>query len=616
MARAVVALLALGAVWAPGAAAQQTGDVQVQHDVMVAMRDGIRLATDVYLPPGDGPFPAVLVRTPYNKGGSQDEGTTFAQHGYAYVVQDVRGRFNSEGSFDIYVNEGPDGYDTAQWIDQQPWFDAQQGLALYGGSYLASTALSTALLDPPNLQAMYVYIASSNYHKDGAWRGGAYELAHNVAYATFMCGNQIDRTMHPDAADAETNMMQFDTPALQKLEETTPLDLPVLSMNCPWYRDWVMNEPQNWYWSQPGYDHEPYFADLPKIPIGFLGGWYDQFLGGTLTDYHAAKAITGQPVSLVIGPWIHGGNNNPVAGAGFFGKDAVESTTQDAIDWFDAYMGSGGATPSQPEVKYFVMGGGSGTMTTDDQGNDVFDIGGHWTTASAWPPPAADPTPYYLQADGALATSVPSSAAPDTYSYDPNDPVPTLGGNMSSAGVLDPPGAQLQTCTADHPMCNGATGPLAERPDVLSYQTPALDSDVTVAGHVSMDLYAASSAVDTDFTAKLVDVYPDGTAINVADGILRARYRQSDEHATPLTPGEPTEFQIDMWDTAIVFKAGHHIRIDISSSNFPHFDRNLNTGRPTGSDSSSDAVTASQTVFHDALRPSAVILPILPDATN
>lgn len=586
-------------------------------NVMVPMRDGIRLATDIYLPAAQGTFPAVLVRTPYNKEGSKNDGMAFAEHGFAFVVQDVRGRFASEGNFDIYVNEGPDGLDTSKWIENQPWFDASKGLALYGGSYLASTALSTALLDPPDLKAMYIYIASSNYHKDGAWRGGAFELAHNVAYATFMCGNQVDRSLNADAPTSEKDMMHFSTDQLKALEETTPLDLPVLSVNCPWYQDWVMNEAQNWYWSLPGYDHEPFFSQMPKVPVAFLGGWYDQFLGGTLIDYNAAKALTGQPVSMVLGPWIHGGNSSPVAGDGFFGKDAVESTAQDAIAWFQHYLdGASNGVTTQPEVKYFLMGGGTGAMVKDAEGNDVFDIGGHWKTSTAWPPPGAVETRFYLHSNGSLSTDAPVNEQPDRFTYDPHDPVPTLGGNMSSAGVLDPPGAQIQTCRTDLPMCNGSTQPLASRPDVLSFETSALASDVTVTGHITMDLFAASSAVDTDFTAKLVDVYPDGTAINVADGILRARYRNSPDRATLLTPGKPTQFDINMWDTAIVFKKGHHIRVDISSSNFPHFDRNLNTGNPIGSDSLSNAVIAHQTVFHDSLRPSAITLPILPGGGN
>ncbi|GAC1317494.1 MAG: CocE/NonD family hydrolase [Chloroflexota bacterium] len=606
-----VAWLAAGTSQAAFAQAART---TVETNSMVAMRDGVRLATDIYRPEADGTYPVILARTPYNKDGSKDEGIFFAEHGYVYIVQDTRGRYASEGNFDIYVQDDTDGFDTAMWLNGQPWFSPSTGFALYGGSYLASTALDTALENPPNLKAMYIYIASSNYHEDGAWRGGAFQLAHNAYFATVtICPNQIVRQARSGAPASAAQPLPKPTDIAQilALEEATPVDLHLLSQNCPWYRNWAMNESANWYWNQPGLNHEPLFDRFPKIPVALLGGWYDQFLGGTVIDYQAAVANTQNPVSLTIGPWIHGLNNQPTAGEGLFGTPAIVDQRAEALHWFNRYLKGGDAAGPQPGVRYFLMGGGSGERVKDAKGVEHIDVGGEWMQAPSWPLPNTQYVSFYLHADGVLNTAEPGSEPPTPFTYDPRQPVPTLGGNISSGDIFAPAGAYDQRCRSALPVCHDSTQALADRPDVLVYQTDPLDSDVTVVGPVQTDVWAASSAVDTDFTAKLVDVYPDGTAINIADGIRRARNR--DDHMSPqfITPGDVNHYQIDLWHTAIVFKAGHRIRLDISSSNFPHFDRNLNTGRPIGSDLLDAARTAEQAVYHDARRASRIVLPLI-----
>jgi uncharacterized protein len=607
-------LLVTGSAGTGIAQADPALPTSVDKNVMVPMRDGIRLATDVYRPSAPGTYPVILTRTPYDKDSSSEEGAFFAQNGYVYIVQDTRGRYASEGTFDIYIQDDTDGFDASAWLTGQPWFSPDQGFALYGGSYLASTALSAALLDPPYLKAMYIYIASANYHQDGAWRGGAFELAHNAYFADVtICPNQIARQAPagaPTTARAPLPAAR-DIAAILSLEEATPIDQHLLSQNCPGYRDWAMNERQNWYWNQPGYNHEPLFEHFPKVPVALLGGWYDQFLGGTVVDYQAAAERTGQPVSLTIGPWIHGRNNQPTAGDGLFGTDARVDQRAEALHWFNRYMrGSDPAAP-QPGVRYFVMGGGTGKPVKDEQGVAHLDIGGAWQTAPVWPLPDTQPVPYYLHADGSLDPLAPVGQQPASgFSYDPRQPVPTIGGNISSGDVFAPAGAYDQRCRPEFPVCHGSTDSLDARPDVLVYQTDPLDADMLVAGPVAVDVWAATSAVDTDFTAKLVDVYPNGTAINVADGILRARYREDPATPTPVTPGVPLEYHIDLWHTAISFKAGHRVRLDISSSNFPHFDRNLNTGNPLGSDSLDDAQIADQSVYQDAVHPSRLLLPM------
>ncbi len=598
------------------AQADPANAISVDNNVLVPMRDGIRLAADVYRPSAPGTYPVILTRTPYDKTGGKDDGIFFAQNGYVYIAQDTRGRYASEGTFDIYVQDDTDGFDSAAWLTSQAWFTPDKGFALYGGSYLASTALSAALTDPPHLKALYLYIASSNYHQDGAWRGGAFELAHNAYFANVtICPNQIARqapATAPPSARAPLPTAK-DVGAILKLEESTPIDQHLLSQNCPWYRDWAMNEQQNWYWNQPGYNHEQLFDHFPKVPVALLAGWYDQFLGGTINDYRAAAERTGQPVALTIGPWIHGRNDQSVAGEGFFGMDARVDQRAQALHWFNRYMR--GADPAVPEpgVRYFLMGGGSGKPVKDDQGVQHLDIGGSWQTAPTWPLQNTQQVAFYLHSDGSLGQLAPVGQDPPSgFAYDPRHFVPTIGGNISSGDVFAPAGAYDQRCRPEFPVCHASTESLDTRPDVLVYQTDPLETDLRVVGPVSVDLWAATSAADTDFTAKLVDVYPDGPAINVADGILRARYRDDPSAPSPVTPDEPSVYQIDLWHTAIVFKAGHRVRLDISSSNFPHFDRNLNTGNPIGSDSMDQAAVANQNVYQDALHPSRVLLPTQP----
>lgn len=580
--------------------AHSAAGVTVDKDVKVAMHDGVRLATDVYRPSAPGTYPAILVRTPYDKVGLADDGAFFAQRGYTFVAQDTRGRFSSEGTFEPYVQDNADGLDTALWLNAQPWFNKQQGFGVYGDSYLASTAMSVAEMNPPNLKALHASFASANYHDDGAWRGGAFELAHNVVYtALTACPNvlaraRVTRSPLPGGANAD---------ALFKLQTSSPLDQPLLSDNCPWYHNWAQNSDENAYWDRPGLNHAAVWDKLPPIPMAFMTGWYDQFLGGTVLNYQAAPA----DVSLTIGPWVHGQMDSPTAGDGAFGPTAPMDRRNQALHWFNRYLKGSDPEAAPPNsVRYFRMGGGG----PSDQPTA---IGGTWQTTPVWPPPDAASVAYYLHVDGSLSPDPPArSETPDTYAYDPHDPVPTIGGNVSSGSIFAPAGAFVQRCRRAWPACRDSSTDLTARPDVLAYQTEPLDQDLQVVGPLSVQLWAATSAADTDFTAKLVDVYPNGDAVNVADGIIRARYADDKSEAHLVVPDSPRQYTIDLWHTAMLFKAGHRIRVDISSSNFPQFDRNLNTGNPIGSDVLDNAVVATQTIFHDAVRPSSILLPVLP----
>jgi putative CocE/NonD family hydrolase len=290
------------------------------------------------------------------------------------------------------------------------------------------------------------------------------------------------------------------------------------------------------------------------------------------------------------------------AGDGAFGPTAGLDKREEAVRWFDRYL-KGADVPMPAPVRYFLMGGGGSGSTQ---------MGGAWQSAPSWPPPDVDYVPYYFHADGSLSADLPGrSDPPDGYAYDPLDPVPTIGGNISSGSIFAPPGVYVQRCRPEWPACRGSSYDLAERPDVVTFQTEPLDQDVAVVGPLSVELWASSSAADTDFTAKLVDVSPNGDAVNVADGIIRARYNDDRTQAQFVEPGSVKNYTIDLWHTAMLFKAGHSIRVAISSSNFPHFDRNLNTGNEIGSDVLDNAVVAIQTIFHDALRPSHILLPVL-----
>ncbi|MBV9169071.1 MAG: CocE/NonD family hydrolase, partial [Chloroflexi bacterium] len=507
-----------------------------------------------------------------------------------------------------YVQDDVDGLDTATWLNAQPWFDRQHGFGVLGDSYPGSTALSLAETNPPNLKAAYLSFVSANYHEDGAWRGGAFELAHNVFFtAVTACPQRIERaTTHAPLKPVLPG--GGDIAALFTLETATPLDQPLLSDNCPWYRDWLLNSDENNYWDRVGLNHAAFFDRLPPIPMAFMTGWYDQFLGGTILDYQGAPADT----SLTLGPWVHEGMDHPTAGDGYFGEAATDDRLNDELQWFNRYLkGTSDGGPQPGTVRYFLMGGG-----TQHAAAGQIDIGGVWQTTTTWPPPDVHDVPYYLRTDGVLSTVPPRAETPDQFTYDPANPVPTAGGNISSGSVFAPAGAYVQRCHRDWPMCGGSIYDLSSRDDVLSYQTDALDNDLPVAGPVSVELWASSDAADTDFTAKLVDVYPNGDAVNVADGIVRARYRDVSTEPEFISPGVPTRYVIDLWHTAALFKAGHRLRVDISSSNFPHFDRNLNTGAQIGSDSLDDAVVATQTIFHDGVRASRIILPILPSTSQ
>lgn len=591
--------------------------VVVAHDIMVPMRDGVKLATDLYFPAVDGhrapgKFPAILDRTPYDKTPRAAQGNDpwyFAMRGYVFVFQDVRGHGKSQGHFMIYTNEGNDGYDTVEWIAKQPWSNGEVGTSGY--SYDAATQNALAREDPPHLKSMFIGYGTANYHDDTEANQGAFGLSHDILYTMTHAMNSRVARSNP----VIMHHLQYEHAHIYEwmrmpLSKTIQLFDGVPNAKA-WYTSWVNHPSIDSYWRQNGYMFEGFYKDYPDIPIYFMGGWYDMFLRGTITNYDGLSKIHKSPTLLTICGSIHGplAASRRVQNDVDMGPNAPVDWDEMRLQWFDQTLkGMNTGVLSQPRVKLFIMGGGSGEKTK--QGHLLH--GGHWAEFSHWPVPGAKPTDYYLQPDGGLSTTQPPAGAkPDTYSFNPKNPVPQLGGNYSFPSGWGP---RDQTCSVTIWPCKNNL-PLSARPDVMVYETAPLQHNVTVAGPLTVELWASSSAVDTDFTVKLIDQYPpsedypQGYAMILMDSIRRGRYRDSLETPKLMVPGKPYLFTIDLWATANTFLKGHRIRLDVSSSNFPRYDVNPNTGQRIGYQT--HEVIARNTIYHDRAHPSYVILPLL-----
>ncbi len=547
-----------------------------------------------------------------------------AEHGYAVVIQDVRGRYGSEGPFYIYVDEGRDGYDAVEWAAAQPWSNGDVGT--YGGSYSAATQMALVVEAPPHLKAMYMQVGTANYWEDGAGSGGAFYLLHNLDYALYLASRGKEADANPAvqwALDYRTTDGQPPGQLGDWLRRFpfAPNASPLESAPSyrRWFQDWVDHPDYDGYWKQNGLTFERSYDRIPDVPIYLLGGWYDIFLRGTLANFAGLSARHTSPTKLMVGPWQHGMGPRATGDADF-GASAALDTARERLRWFDQVLGGEDTgILDEPPVELFVMGGGD--EDTDPQGRHRH--GGTWATTSTWPPPRSTNRSLYLQAGGALGSRPPGTTVdPTIYTYDPTDPVPTIGGKIAAGRRLVPPGPFDQRCAEGEVFGCTDDLPLSSRPDVRVFQTAPLDKAVVVMGPVSVKLWVSSSARDTDFTAKLVDVhppsedYPFGYDMLLADRIVRARYRNSLERAEPLHPDQVYEITIDLLGTANRFQPGHRIRLDISSSNFPFFDVNPNTGEPASRQTTME--TAVNTIFHDAARPSHLVLPIVegPDTTS
>lgn len=574
--------------------------VKVDFNVPVKMRDGATLYADVFRPSAAGRFPALLTRTPYDKSSPQNRTGTLdavraAMNGYAAVVQDVRGRYTSDGEFYTFVNEIDDGHDSVEWVASQPWCSGKVGT--YGISYVGATQWLAAKSKPPSLGAIAPGFTAHDYHEGWAWQGGAFELGFNLSWAIGALAGanwgKLSEQLGLGGEDLDRLIAAKDS-LCGGFSHLPMADMPHLKGGiAPYYYDWLAHPEYDDYWKRVCIAESHSEIAIPAFNVG---GWYDIFLGGTLSNYVGMRANGASEAArngqrLLIGPWIHSGSPLNVSGAYNFGTRASSAAIDLAgafLRYYDHHLkGADNGVADEKPVRIFVMGVNE------------------WRYEDAWPLDRAEARRYYLHSDGrantlngdgTLSVEAPGSEPPDVYLYNPINPVPTSGGGLCCDPAFMAPGAFDQ-------------GPIEVRPDVLVYSTPPMERDVEVTGPVSVTLYASTSAVDTDFTAKLVDVEPCGFARNLTDGIVRARYRTARSGAEFVSPGDVYEYTIDLWATANVFKKGHRIRLEISSSNFPRFDLNMNTGEPIGSDAG--FVSALQTVHHSAEYPSCVTLPVV-----
>ncbi|HXY52709.1 MAG TPA: CocE/NonD family hydrolase [Terriglobales bacterium] len=595
------------------------------RNVMIVMRDGVKLAADIYRPaqndrPMEGKFPVILLRTPYNKDGAAHLATDFVPHGYIVVLQDVRGRYQSEGRWRPHIDDPNDGFDTAKWIGSQPWCDG--GIGTVGSSYAGATQHALAIGNAPYLKAMVPRNAMSDYGRYGVRHNGAFEL--RFFNWVFTLGNATGTAdalpaakraaSEPAAAKALVDMgtqVRDYVRALPLRPGTTPLKF------APDYETWLIQAMSHGdydaFWKDAGASVVDHLAEYKDVPEYHTTGWYDSW--GTQVanlNYVELRRAKKTLQRLIIGPWIHSSENLSYAGEAQFTDDAALDLAAFHLRWFDHWLkGIDNGVDREPPVRIYVMGGGDAHKTPEGR---IF-VGGHWRDEQEWPLARTVPTPYYLHVNGVLLPDKPADDQPITYQFDPRNPVPTLGGNVSSQGTLMFQGAADQRCRLDYWLCSD-TKPLSARNDVLVFQTPPLANDIEVTGRLIVKLWASSNAPDTDFTAKLVDVYPPnadfpaGVDLNVADSIVRARYRNGFGKAELLKPGQAYEFTIEMYPTSLVFKRGHRIRLDISSSNFPRFDINPNTGEPLNNNRRSQI--AENTIYLDVKHPSEIILPVIP----
>ncbi len=594
-------------------------DVVTEAGVMVPMRDGVRLATDIYRPakegqPVEGKFPTILTRTPYNRAGGSSFGKYFAARGYVFVAQDTRGRYGSEGEWHWLTDDGPDGVDCLEWIAKQPWSDGQVGML--GTSYVGGTQHAVAIEGSPHLKTIIPVDAVCNMGHASMRNGGAFEMRFwNWIFLNAGRGSRAVQDEGKREILQELASQRFEYLKLLPLRRgTTPLAL------SPEYEDWLIGAMEHGandeYWAQNNILDNP--EKYMDIPVYFVGGWYDSWASNTAESYVTLSKRLTSPLYLIMGPWIHGAQTGSQHGQVDFGKEAaIPDQYQWRLEWYDHTLKGmensvGRSAPFESPVRIFVMGTGDGHKTDRDR----LYHGGYWRNELEWPLARAKQTSFYLHQDGTLSTEKPGAEGGQTsYQFDPHNPVPTIGGNISSGNDILLQGAWNQK-GGPHVWNWPNPIPLSARNDVLVFQTEPLSEDVEVTGPIEVELWASSDCLDTDFTAKLIDVYPPsadfpgGFDLNITDGIRRARFRESLEQEKLLTPGEVVRIPIKLYPTSNVFKKGHRIRVDISSSNFPRFDVNPNTGEPLNRHRLMR--TAVNTVWHNAEFPSRIVLPLVP----
>jgi putative CocE/NonD family hydrolase len=645
-------------------------EIVEQRDVTVTARDGVGLATTLFFPGRDGAiapgrFPTIVRRTPYGKDFTLRRSMFWKRltpAGYVVAIQDVRGRYGSGGRWRPIRDDGADGADLLAWIAAQPWSNGKVGTV--GTSYDGATQHALALHGAPALAAMIPVDAMSNPGWFGMRNGGAFEL--RWLSWVLSLGNAIGPALTPDGrrtgpvlgedgrptgrylmpdgtiatpdenpdlvvmlASAEAALTRVGgglaaRVALEAMGEhirdaakALPLAAGVTALrHAPDYEAWLVEAlghgANDGFWTDMGnsvIDHLEAWQDVPAIHVtGAYDSWGASVANLSFPELAATKE---SPQRLLFGPWTHGQQALSYAGIAEFGPDAAVDMPALQMRWFDRWLkGEANGAEADPPVRIFVMGGGDGLRTPEGR---VY-VGGRWIDETAWPLARTEWTAFHLNGDGRLTREPPIPAPPSTYRFDPRDPVPTLGGNISSQRDLTLAGARNQVCRADLWPCTDDL-PLAERDDVLVFETEPLEAPLQIIGPIVVKLWVASNCPDTDFTAKLVDVwppnrdFPEGVALNIGDGVRRARFRNSLAEPQLMEPGFVYELTIELYPTALVFGAGRRIRLDISSSNFPRFDVNPNTGEPLNANTGWRVAT--NTIFHDRSRPSHIVLPVV-----
>ncbi|MDR3633368.1 MAG: CocE/NonD family hydrolase [Isosphaeraceae bacterium] len=597
-------------------------EVVVEKNLTISARDGTKLAADVYRPgrggkPLDGKYPTLLTRTPYNKEGAAGEGRYYAERGYAVVANDVRGRYGSEGTWRLIADDPTDGFDVVEWIARQPWSDGKVGT--FGTSYPGGTQHALAELNPPHLTTMIPIDSLSNCGVSGMRHGGAFELRFmNWIFSTGAANSRAALADPPLRAALTENggRIRQHVDSLPLRRGSSPLKV------VPEYETWLVQAmqsgPESPFWKVKGMSVVEHVKDYADVPVLHVTGWYDSWTRQVCMNYEALSRAKKSPQRLVIGPWVHGSQGSNVSGEVEFTPDAAVDLPAWRLRWYDRWLkGEQNGVDDDPPVLIYVMGSG------DDRKSAAGRLkhGGFWRAEKEWPIARATTRSLYLTGNGRLSASAPVDSEGDspgstTYAFDPRHPVPTIGGNISSNSGLMTNGGYDQRPRDD---THGAENrlPLSERRDVVVFRSEPLAEELEVTGAVQVKLWISSTAVDTDFTAKLLDEvppnpdYPLGFDLNIGDSILRTRYRESLDRPKLMQPGQTYPLTIALYPTAHLFKKGHRLRVDISSSNFPRFDVNPNTGDPLSTHRR--MVVANNTIFHDREHPSHVILPVVPD---
>jgi uncharacterized protein len=562
-------------------------EVTIERGVTAKMRDGVVLRADIYRPKAEGKYPVLLQRTPYNKSGGVSFGVRAASRGFVAIIQDVRGRYSSEGEWYTFKNESNDGYDTVEWAAALPYSDGKVGM--FGGSYVGATQMLAAIAHPPHLAGICPVVTASNYHDGWTYQGGAFEQWFNESWTSGLAQDTFDRTVSHNT-NALLGMGKLPLISYPLFNFPDPsLSLSSTNALAPYFIDWLAHPSYDDYWKR--WSIEEHYADI-NVPALTIAAWYDIFQGGSLQNYSGTRAHggdgarAGQRLLVVIGG--HAGGGQKIGEVDFGPAAAQFDEDETTLSWYEFLLkGAQNRFAKEKPVKIFVMGRNE------------------WREEDDWPLARARSRKYFLHSDGhanslrgsgSVSAAPPLKESPDRYVYDPANPVPTVGGPLCCDGGHLAPGPRDQR-------------QVEAREDVLIYSTPVFAEDTEITGPITLELFAKSTAVDTDFTAKLVDVAPDGFAQNLTEGIIRARHRDSQETPALMNPGQIYKFTIDLWSTSNVFLKGHVLRLEVSSSNFPRFDRNLNTGETQST--GEKFVPATNAIYHDEEHPSALVLPVV-----